>query len=257
MLPDAAAVAEHVARELLVGRVAGDGWPLGLATGRTMEPVYAALVRQVRALPEREQQQLRRHWCSVNLDEYVFPPGGPRRDRASFRAFMAAHLGDPLALSADRLLLPDGWAADPAREAVRYREALAALGGVGLQLLGLGLNGHVAFNEPPCRPQVPCRVVTLSASTRRQNAAAFGGDPAAVPRQAISLGLAEILAARRILLVVTGVAKAGVLARLLHEPPSAALPASWLQGHPAVTVVVDRATAAGADRQSASVAPLP
>lgn len=244
MLPDAAAVAEHAAQVLLAAAVAGDGWPLGLATGRTMEPVYAALVRRVRALPEGEQQQLRRHWCSVNLDEYVFPPGGPRPDPRSFRAFMAAHLGAPLALPADRLHLPDGGAADPHQEAARYRQALAALGGLGLQLLGLGVNGHVAFNEPPCAAQVCCRVVTLSASTRRQNAAAFGGDAAAVPRQAISLGLAEILAARRLLLVVTGAAKAGVLARLLQEPPSAALPASWLQRHPAVMVVADRAAAA-------------
>jgi glucosamine-6-phosphate deaminase len=99
----------------------------------------------------------------------------------------------------------------------------------------------VGFNEPPCGAAAATRVVELCPTTRRQNAAAFGADPAAVPARAITLGLAEILAAERILLVVTGAAKAPVLARLLHEPPSAELPASWLQGHPAVTLVADRA----------------
>ncbi|MFU8886209.1 MAG: glucosamine-6-phosphate deaminase [Cyanobacteriota bacterium] len=241
-LEDAAAVARHGAEELLAAVGADPAWPLGLATGRTMEPLYAELVRLVRALPRREQQGLRQRWLSFNLDEYVGAPGPSRCEQAqSFRAFMAAQLMEPLQLTADQVCLPHGLALDPQVEAERYGAAVAAAGGIGLQLLGLGLNGHVGFNEPPCGPEAACRVVNLSASTRRQNAAAFGGDPAATPAQAITLGLAEILAARRILLVVTGASKAAVLARLLRDPPSAALPASWLQGHPAVTVVADRA----------------
>ena len=137
--------------------------------------------------------------------------------------------------------LPNGLALDPDAEARRYGALLTAAGGIGLQLLGLGLNGHVGFNEPPCAADATTRMVALCPTTRRQNAAAFGGDPAAVPAQAITLGLAEILAAEWILLVVTGAAKAPVLARLLHEPPSPELPASWLRGHPAVTLVADRA----------------
>jgi glucosamine-6-phosphate deaminase len=139
------------------------------------------------------------------------------------------------------VLLPRGDWGDPAAEALRYASLLASKGGLGLQILGIGANGHVGFNEPPCGPEVVCRCVALTASTRDANAFAFGGDPAQVPDQAISLGLSEILKARRILLVATGAAKAAVLRRAFEESPTADLPASWLQVHPAVTVVADGA----------------
>ena len=237
-LPSGRAVAEHVAAELLAAILDGSGWPLGLATGRTMEPVYGALGQMVAALPAAQQLSFRQQWLSFNLDDYV---GLTSDDPASFRSAMVSHLVQPLQLLPEQVRLPEGWAVDPDAEALRYGAALQAVGGVGLQLLGLGLNGHVGFNEPPCRADSRCRCLSLSASTRQQNAAAFGGDPAAVPARAITLGLAEILAARRILLVVTGAAKAPVLARLLHEEPGADLPASWLQGHARVEVIADRA----------------
>ena len=230
------AVAAHVAERLY--QALEQAAVLGLATGRTMEPVYAALRQRLLALPKPQRELLLRQWRSFNLDEYMgIGPGHP----GSFAAYMAHHLVDPLGLDPARVCLPDGLAADPAAEARRYSRALAAAGGIGLQLLGLGLNGHVGFNEPPCGPEAGTRVVDLCPTTRAQNAAAFGGDPAAVPAQAITLGLAEIRAASRIVLVVTGATKAPVLTRLLQEPPSPALPASWLQGHPAVTLVADRA----------------
>ena len=238
MEADAAAVAVQVADRLLES--CRDGRPLGLATGRTMEPVYAALAARWAALPESQRAVLRSQWCSFNLDEYVgLSPG----DARSFRAFMGRHLGMPLGLEDAQVRLPDGTAADPQAEAQCYAAALAAAGGVGLQLLGLGLNGHVGFNEPPCGPEARCRCLQLSAATRQQNAGAFGGDPEAVPARAITLGLAEILEAEQILLVVTGASKAGILRRVLEEAPSPELPASWLQGHPAVTVIADRAAA--------------
>jgi len=235
---DGAAVAEHVAACLLRDRQRWPDQPLGLATGRTMEPVYGALVKAVHALPVVEQQRLRQYWLSFNLDEYVgLAPG----DAGSFAAFMARHLQQPLALGMDQVRLPAGLASDPGAEAKRYATDLARCGGLGLQLLGLGLNGHVGFNEPPCLATAPCRCLELSTATREQNAAAFGGDARAVPERAITLGLAEILAAQRLLLVVTGAAKAGILARLLAEQPSPELPASWLQGHPSLTLVADQA----------------
>ena len=236
--PDADAVAAVVADRLLEACRAGR--PLGLATGRTMEPVYAALARRWAALDQQERAALGERWCSFNLDEYV---GLGADDPRSFRAFMHQHLAVPLALDPARLKLPDGAAADPAAEAARYGAELAAAGGVGLQLLGLGLNGHVGFNEPPCAAAARCRCLPLSPTTRQQNAGAFGGDPALVPERAITLGLAEILEAEAILLVVTGASKAGILRRVLAEPPAAALPASWLQQHRAVTVIADRAAA--------------
>ena len=237
------------AAELAAGQLLGElrrqgrspGKPLGLATGRTMEPVYGALRTRLAQLPARDRQALLDGWHSFNLDEYV---GLAPADPGSFAAFMGRQLVLPLGLRPDRVRLPDGLAADAAAEARRYAAALAAAGGIGLQLLGLGLNGHVGFNEPPCAADAPCRCLSLSQATREQNAAAFGGDPLAVPGQAITLGTAEILRARRVLLVVTGAAKAEILRRSLLEPPCPEVPASWLQRHPHLDVVVDQAAAA-------------
>jgi glucosamine-6-phosphate deaminase len=236
---DAAAVAAVVAQRL--EQALRRGAVLGLATGRTMEPVYAALRSRLLALPPAEREPLLAGWRSFNLDEYV---GLAADHPGAFAAFMRQQLGAPLALAAQCLQLPDGVAADPDQEARRYAAALEAAGGIDLQLLGLGSNGHVGFNEPPCGPEAPCRCLELSAATRRQNAAGFGGDPAAVPPRAITLGTAEILAARELLLVVTGEAKAEILRRTLLEPPCPEVPASWLQRHPRLQVVVDRAAAA-------------
>lgn len=236
VLPDAPAVARRAAALLTEALCDPQGAPTGLATGRTMEPVYGALVDRLRADGRFDPQG----WCSFNLDEYVgLPPEDPR----SFRAYMEHHLGRPLGLPPQVLQLPDGAAPDPAVEARRYGAAVRRRG-LGLQLLGLGSNGHVGFNEPPCEMAVPCRVVQLSDSTRRQNAGAFGDDPGQVPALAITLGLAEILAARELLLVVLGAGKAGVLRRALQEPADAQLPASWLQGHPQVRVLADQEAAA-------------
>ena len=232
--PDAASVAERVAEALL--QALRDGATLGLATGRTMVPVYAALRRRLAALSGPERQALLAGWRSFNLDEYV---GLGLADGSSFARFMQEQLVDPLQLPAGALQLPNGLAADPQAEARRYGAAVAAAGGIDLQLLGLGNNGHVGFNEPPCPADAPCRSLSLSAATRQQNAGAFGGDAGAVPAQAITLGTADIRAARRLLLVVTGAAKAQVLRRCLLEPPGPELPASWLQGHPGLQVVVD------------------
>ena len=240
-LADAQAVAAAAAERLLQARQAQPQRPLGLATGRTMVPVYAALRQQLGRLGSQQQRQIRADWLSFNLDEYVgLGPHDPR----SFKAFMAGQLQDPLGLGPEQVLLPDGLAADPQAEARRYGAALAVAGGVGLQLLGLGLNGHVGFNEPPCSAEAPCRCLELSAATRRQNAAAFGGDPGAGAPRAITPGTAEILAARELLLVVTGAAKAEILRHTLLEPPCPEVPASWLQRHPRLQVVVDRAAAA-------------
>ena len=206
-----------------------------------MVPVYAALRRRFDRLSRPEQQAIRQGWRSFNLDEYVgLGPSDPR----SFAAFMAEQLQGPLGLALAQVQLPDGLAVDSQQEAGRYRAALKAAWGIGLQLLGLGSNGHVGFNEPPCGPEAPCRCLALSAATRAQNAAAFGGDAAAVPARAITLGLAEILAAERILLVVTGAAKASILRRALLEPACPEVPASSLQHHPRLEVLVDGEAAA-------------
>jgi glucosamine-6-phosphate deaminase len=235
-LPSTEAVARTAAQALLDASFQSPRRPLGLATGRTMAPVYAALVSMVRSHPHAAQKALRQGWCSFNLDEYV---GLGPQDPESFAAEMVRALGDPLGIDPAQVHLPDGLAPDPEAEAVRYGQALHGAGGIGLQLLGLGLNGHVGFNEPPSEPDCPTRCLALSASTRQANAGAFGGHPDRVPPRAITLGLADILQADRILLVVTGAPKAPILRRLLEEPPTSALPASWLHRHPSVCVLAD------------------
>lgn len=237
-LPTAEEVAEQAAQALLHGAFDLPGRPLGLATGRTMAPVYGAFAALVRELPTVERMHLCQHWQSFNLDEYVgLGPASP----GSFAAEMEHHLRKPLVLPSHQVHLPDGLAADPGAEALRYRDALRQAGGVGLQLLGLGLNGHVGFNEPPCGPDSQARCVDLCPSTRQANASAFGGLLAKVPTQAITLGLSDILRAQRILLVVTGAAKAPILQRLLHTRPTHSLPASWLHLHPATVLLADSA----------------
>jgi glucosamine-6-phosphate deaminase len=240
-LPSVEAVARHAAVALLRA-CQGSARPLGLATGRTMAPIYSAFSALVRTLPNAQQERLRLAWRSFNLDEYVGL--GPEHPQ-SFAAEMRERLADPLGLAHGQVRLPNGLASDPEREACRYGEALRQAGGVGLQLLGLGLNGHVGFNEPPCGPDSRARCVRLRQSTRRANAEAFGGDPQQVPERAITLGLAEILQAEQILLVVTGAAKAAVVRRLLGHEPSAELPASWLHGHPSACLLVDAAALNG------------
>ncbi len=237
-----AELADQLAARLLEEVLGTRPRPLGLATGVTMEPLYAALARRVAALTDPQRRLLRQSWCSFNLDEYV---GLGPEDPASFTATMARLLRLPLGLDPGGVHCPDGLAPDPEAEAQRYRLSLAAAGGLGLQVLGLGLNGHVGFNEPPCGPEASTRLIALTEATRRQNAAGFDGQAAAVPAQAITLGLAEILSARQLVLLVTGEAKAGILARALVQPPTPDVPASWLQRHPDLLVLADPAAAAG------------
>lgn len=241
-LPTVQAVAQHAAQAMLVARQQHPKRPLGLATGRTMTPVYQAFAALVRELSSAEQETLRLHWQSFNLDEYVgLGPASP----GSFASEMGESLCKPLGLPCRHVHLPDGQTPDPVAEAHRYSQALRQAGGVALQLLGLGLNGHVGFNEPPCGPDSQARCVELSASTRQANASSFGGRPEQVPSRAITLGLADILQADQILLVVTGKAKAPVLQRLLHHAPSSQLPASWLHLHPATVLLADSAALNG------------
>ena len=232
------ALSDHLERRLRQRlQASASPRPLGLATGRTMEPLYAALVHRLKAWPSIDLAALRQGWQSFNLDEYL---GLNSLDPRSYRSFMDRHLGRPLGLCASALRLPDGGSDDGEASARSYAQDLQQHGGIGLQLLGLGSNGHIGFNEPPSSEDLPCRVVTLSAATRNQNAAMFGDDPTAVPAQAITLGLQEILAAEEIHLVVTGSAKAGILGQLLRCPePDRHLPASWLGRHDQVWLWAD------------------
>ncbi|GIS14453.1 MAG: glucosamine-6-phosphate deaminase [Synechococcus sp.] len=235
-------LAAHLERHLRSWQGPDPLKPLGLATGRTMEPLYRTLVERLLSWSADELEALRARWCSFNLDEYL---GLSADDPRGYRAYMTHHLAAPLGLPASAVHLPDSTAADGAVAARRYGEQLSGCGGIGLQLLGLGSNGHVGFNEPPCPPDQHCHEVELTPATRQQNAVLFDGCVEAVPQRAITLGLWEILEAAEIHLVVTGAAKAGILKRLLDlSEPDPALPASWLLTHPNVWLWCDAAALA-------------
>ena len=237
-----AVLAAHLERHLRSWQGPHPLKPLGLATGRTMEPLYRTLVERLLAWSADELEALRARWCSFNLDEYL---GLSADDPRGYRAYMTHHLAAPLGLPSKAVHLPDSTAVDGAAAARRYGEQLSRCGGIGLQLLGLGSNGHVGFNEPPCPPDQHCHEVVLTPATRHQNAALFDGCVEAVPQRAITLGLREILEAAEIHLVVTGTAKAGILKRLLAlQEPDPALPASWLLTHPNVWLWCDAAALA-------------
>ena len=229
----------HVAR--LVARLVADRvrakpeLVLGCATGRTMEAVYDELV----AAHGGGRVDLRRV-RTFNLDEYVgLAPDDPR----SYHHYMRVRLFDRVGLPPERTRLPNGVAPDLAAEARAYERAIGEAGGIDLQLLGLGETGHIGFNEPLSALMSRTREKALTPTTRAQNAEMFGGDPTAVPSRALTMGVGTILEAREVLLVATGAAKAGILARATEGPITARISATALQLHPSCKVIVDEAAA--------------
>ncbi len=202
---------------------------LGLATGRTMESVYDALVDLHEAGAVGFSAA-----TSFNLDEYLaIAPDDPR----SYRSTMDRLLFDRINIDLARTHVPHG--SGPGSGGAAYEALIRDAGGIDLQLLGIGENGHIGFNEPLSSIASRTREVTLAPATRRQNAALFDGDEDAVPKRAITMGIATVLEARRILLVVTGRAKAGILARAVEGPVTAMIGATALHFHPDCLVVAD------------------
>jgi glucosamine-6-phosphate deaminase len=208
---------------------------LGLATGRTMELVYANLVRAHR------NEKLDFSLCrTFNLDEYV---GLPASDRHSYRHYMNHHLFQQVNIDFRNTYLPDGTTEDLDAECARYEALIQRFGGIDLQLLGIGRAGHLGFNEPLSALRSRTRVKALSPTTLAQNAPLFE-DPKAMPRRAITMGVGTILECRRCLLLATGEEKAEIIAAAVEGPITAMISATALQLHPKCTVVVDEAAAA-------------
>jgi glucosamine-6-phosphate deaminase len=235
-----------VAAELVANRIrARPRMRLLLPTGRTPLGMYRGLRAHARngSLPTKDIAVL-------GLDEYL---GLGREDPRSFRATLDHELaGIPIG----RREALDGAAADPAAEAVRYQAVLDAAP-IDLAVLGLGLDGHVAFDEPGSRPDDPVRRIALDPSTIAAAAGDFGGEEH-VPREALTVGLSTLRRAREVLVLVTGAAKADALRGMLEGPIGPQVPASLLRDHPCITVVCDRAAAAAlkprANRDSDHVA---
>jgi glucosamine-6-phosphate deaminase len=209
---------------------------LGLSAGRTPVGAYAELRRMHRAGDVDFSRA-----TSFNLDEFA---GIERTHPGSFHRFMAEHLLSGVNLPAHRVHSLNGGAPDLDAECERYEDQLAMVGGIGLQLLGIGANGHIGFNEPADALVSRTHRVTLLEATRRENATLFGGDPAQVPREALSMGMGTILKANTLVMIATGAGKAASVERMVRGPIVTQLPASFLQTHRHVEVYLDRAAAA-------------
>jgi glucosamine-6-phosphate deaminase len=232
--PDA--VARLLAHDIARGLARDPELVLGLPTGRTPIPLYRELVRLHRAGRADFSRA-----TTFNLDEFC---GVSAADAHSYCAFMHRHLFDCVNLRPRRIHFLDGRARDVACECLRYERAIDRAGGIDLQILGLGANGHIGFNEPARALVARTHATRLRAATRRANAALFGGRLAAVPHDALSMGMATILHAKRIVLLATGASKAGCVARMVEGPVTPHVPASFLQLHRHAEVWLDRAAAA-------------
>jgi glucosamine-6-phosphate deaminase len=212
---------------------------LGLPTGRTPIPLYRELVRLHRAGGADFSRV-----TTFNLDEFLGIAGA---DPHSYRAFMQRHLFGCVNLTRRRIHFLDGATRDAAAECRRYERAIDRAGGIDLQILGLGANGHIGFNEPAPALIARTHATRLTPATRRANAALFENRVSAVPREALSMGMATILHARRIVLLATGAAKARCVARMIEGRVTPQLPASFLQLHRKAEIWLDRAAAGKLD----------
>jgi glucosamine-6-phosphate deaminase len=204
---------------------------LGVATGASPIPTYVELAQR----SERGEIDLR-HCHLVLLDDYI---GILRSDPLSFHATIMRHVAEPLEIPPTQVHGPDGMAGDLDAACGRFEQRITELGGVGLQVLGIGRNGHIGFNEPGTPRELPTHVAELSATTRLDSAAVFAGSDTPVPTRAITQGIATISRAEAIVLIATGATKANAIGRLARGDDALDLPASALLHHRDTTVVID------------------
>lgn len=195
---------------------------IGLATGKTMEPVYAEIVKSSPTLFERT--------FFFMLDEYV---GLPENHPSSFKYYIKTNLLNPMNLKDSQIAFPPADKVDGARH---YEEALKESGGVDLQLLGIGRNGHVGFNEPGSQKNSRTRIVKLTKETLEANKDQFTD---IIPKEALSMGIGTIMEAKSLVMLVTGKSKADAIKYLLNHHDDPECPATYLKNHPHFTLVLD------------------
>jgi glucosamine-6-phosphate deaminase len=217
---------------------------LGLATGSTMLGTYKELVSDF-----RKQRTSYKQVKTFNLDEYV---GLPPSNRNSYHFYMKYHLFRHLDISIAATYIPNGMAADLEQECFQYEQCIQTVGGIDLQLLGIGINGHIGFNEPGTSFLSRTHVVQLDECTRKANARFFSSIEE-VPTKAITMGITTIMESRRIILLVSGVKKATILSQLLESEIDEMLPASVLKNHPDVTILADEAACSKLSQSSRKV----
>jgi glucosamine-6-phosphate deaminase len=232
--PDAMGVGKRAADQVEAVLRGNPAAVLGVATGSSPLAAYAELARRVAAGGLDFAAA-----SAFALDEYL---GLPPRDAHSYAEAIRLSVTEPLRMDPARVHVPSGDAHDPTL-AARYERALTAAGGVDIQIVGIGSNGHLGFNEPGSALDCRTRIAELSLQTRRDNSRFFGSLDE-VPTRCITQGLGTILDARRLVLIAQGSTKARAIARALDGAVSVECPASVLQRHPAVTVILDEAAAA-------------
>ncbi|WP_078554454.1 glucosamine-6-phosphate deaminase [Bacillus alkalicellulosilyticus] len=204
---------------------------LGLATGGTPITTYDLLVESIKA-----SKQSLTHVHTINLDEYV----GLQSDcRHSYHRFMEEHLFQHISIPTNQTHLPNGATTDLHIECQRYEELIASHGGIDLQLLGIGKNGHIGFNEPGTSFLTNTHIVNLTPSTIKANARFFSSIDE-VPKQAITMGISTIMKSKCILLLASGKSKATAIKELLEGQITEKCPATILQKHPDLIVVADK-----------------
>ncbi len=236
--PDHQAASHQVAEIIADLLVTVPSCVLGLATGSTPLQVYSELCRR-----HRDDGLSFAQASTFNLDEYLgLDPGHPQ----GYRHFMQEHLFDHVNIDAPRTHFPDVHASDVSSASEDYERQLTESGGIDLQLLGIGTNGHIGFNEPGTTPDSLTRVVDLAPSTIHSNKRFFESADQ-VPRQAITMGIASILRAGKIVLLATGASKATAVAGAVRGPVTSDNPASFLQSHADVHFVLDELAASELD----------
>ena len=234
ILPDYDAVSERAARlvsEEIRRRSLRTGHAvLGCATGSTPIGLYQRLIsRDDPEAPDFSKV------TTFNLDEYVgLSPEHPQ----SYWHFMREHLFDHVGIDTDRIHIPDGMAADLDAACAGYERSIEEAGGIDLQILGIGSNAHLAFNEPGSSLGSRTRVQTLTAKTLADNARFFG-EAEAPPHEAVTMGLGTIMDARKLLMLASGTGKAAAVRAALEGPVTAMCPASVLQMHPHAHILLD------------------
>lgn len=235
ILPTADDVADYGAQLFIRQLTKNPQSVLGLATGSTPLALYRLLIHAC-----QQQQVSFARARTFNLDEYL---GLAAEHPQSYRYFMQQHLFNAIDILPENTAVPDGCAADPVAACQQYEQQIAAAGGIDLQLLGLGRNGHIGFNEPSSGLRSRTRIKTLTPATIADNARFFQANEYQ-PHLSITMGIGTILDARKVLLLATGANKANAVKAMIEGPLTAACPASALQLHQQAIVVLDEAAAA-------------
>lgn len=204
---------------------------LGLATGDTVLGMYQKLIDAYKA-----QKVSFQHVKTVNLDEYI---GLPREDVNSYYYYMSENLFRHIDIDLNQTHIPNGTAPDLEKECIRYEKSIEELGGIDLQVLGIGVNGHIGFNEPDTPIDSVTHRVQLGESTRKSNSRFFPSLEE-VPTEALTMGIKTIMKSKQVILLASGEKKAEAIHRLVEGRIHPESPASILQLHPNVSIIIDK-----------------